>query len=464
MITDHNNLRQARYQMFNALYVVFGAFNDVDNLESYISKRMRQPQSENEIHTIEIQAFVKRILSSERPSEPEIATVESIPDNANIKSKLQRSIDCWLKEIESLFPLADGENVELDGVTVTFLTKDWLYYGSGTPLVKQVTNMAIIYFLRPDLKVEDGQLKNIASTDITVSSDIINSSMLAAARYSGDINWDAGLKNIVNGLAKVTPPPYKYGVMLLLSVWLSSDKVNWNEVYGHVREIVTQELDKQTINGTFRELKGIIDFFSTEYKHLREDPKTTKETLQTKLQPYDNKLFINIISLFQDDGYAKASLGNFLQAATTHLVLFQELAIQDPNHQSDPNNSPYAKTLADKARSYADHVDKVIQTIIEERLNQVSNLYIHERCRTIQRDLVCNYSFHFKDVKTNYESSSICTSGSEKELEKKRGEAQKVLEDYKNSLRVKVEKELDENAGNIARKWRDLANNPVPKK
>ncbi len=458
--------------MSSKIHVVFGSISKTENIENYIQAKICKPKSENysdieeEVQTLEVHKMAQQLTKTLTSlSEPEIATLNNIPNAIDIQKKLQDDIDCFIRETDAILPLAANEKILPNGKTVSFLLKDWKGYKQGTPFVKRVTNISVLYFFRPDLKMEEGQLLDISRPDAEMPSHLLNFPLQTGAGLSADADWTAGIKVLVDGLMGMAPPPFDLlGAALLAMVWPNGSSTNWEIIYESIRQIIIEELDKQTLTNTYAELRGVLDYVSSEYVHLAEDPKTPKETLQEKLEFYNHTLYTKILSIFQDDRYANASLGNFLVAASAHLALFQERALQDPNHQGNPLNSPYTKTLIQKAQEYANHVDKVIPKIAAARVTKISGLKVDQKCTASSiGDLICSYSYYYTDQKTGKNSELIGREPGEKALEKKwKAKADKHRTDYITSVRNSTTAALQMTAGTVAKKWRELANNPIP--
>ncbi|MFD2564596.1 insecticidal delta-endotoxin Cry8Ea1 family protein [Aquimarina rubra] len=461
--------------MSSKVHIVFNTISDKDNLEGYINEKICKTvhfkttafsNIDDQIRASKIKE-IAQTLSSERrtSSEPKVATTENIPNGLEIQQKLKQQIDCFLQETDAILPLGIGEEIIPNGQTASYLVEDWKNYKKGTPFVKRVTNKSTLYFFRPDLIIENGELKDISVADIEMPSDLINLSLLSGQTYAQDVDWTKGVKVLLDSLNGAAPPPLNIlGAALLAMVWPNGGDTDWEVIYDNIRKIIIEELDKKTLTDTYAELSGVLDYISSEYRHLADDPKTPKETLQSKLEFYNHTLYTKILSIFQDTRYANAALGNFLIAASTHIALFQERALQDPNHLTDPSNSPYAKTLSQKAKEYANHVDAVIPKLVESRAKEIGGLKVKKDCTVSSiGDLICSYSYYYADKKTGKNSKDIGREGGEKALEKKcKSKAEKHRKDYIKQVKDGTNKKLQETAGEVAKKWRTLAENPIP--
>jgi len=461
--------------MSSKIHIVFNEVTDLDNLEGYINQKICTPLTNKRTSSLSLEDQVKALRMKEMAQNitsnletnltPKIATTENIENGLNIQKKLRQEIDCFLDETDTVLPLGIDEEIQPNGKIVSFLLEDWKTYKKGTPFVKRITNSSVLYFFRPDLRIENGKLQNISKPDPEMPSDYINVSLLSGQGYSQGVDWTSGVKVLLDALMGAAPPPLNVlGAALLASVWPNGANTDWEVIYSNIRKIIIEELDKKTLTDTYAELSGVLDYISSEYKHLADDPNTPKETLQSKLEFYNHTLYTKILSIFQDKRYANAALGNFLVAATTHLTLFQERAIQDPNHIADPSNSPYAKTLSQKAKEYADHVTVTIPKLVESRAKEISGLKIKKDCTVSSiGDLICSYSYYYTDKKTGANSKNIGREGGEKALEKNcKTKAEKHRNDYIKQVKDNMNKELQETAGAVAQKWRTLAENPIP--
>jgi len=458
--------------MSSKVHIVFGNISKTENIENYIQEKICNPNSENysdieeKVQAIEVHKMAQQLAKTLATlTEPEIATLENIPNGVAIQKNLQKDIDCFIRETDAILPLSVSEKVVSNGKTVSFLLKDWKGYKQGTPFVKRTTNLSVLYFFRPDLRIENGRLLDVSKPNIELPFRAMNLPLQTGTGFSSGADWTDGVKVLVDGLMGMAPPPFDLlGAALLAMVWPNGSSTNWEVIYESIRQIIIEELDKQTLTNTYAEMRGVLDYVSSEYVHLAEDPKTPKETLQSKLEFYNHTLYTKIVSIFQEDRYAHASLGNFLVAASTHLALFQERALQDPNHLQDPLNSPYTKTLIQKAQEYANHVDKVIPKIAAARATKISGLKVDQKCTASSiGDLICSYSYYYTDLKTGKNSKLIGREPGEKALEKKwKTKAEKHRQNYITSVKNNTTAALQMTAGTVAKKWRELADNPIP--
>ncbi|WP_299314442.1 insecticidal delta-endotoxin Cry8Ea1 family protein [uncultured Aquimarina sp.] len=461
--------------MSSKVHIVFNTINDKDNFEDYVNEKICKPlhiktttfsDIDDQIRTLKIKEMVQTLSSDRKAtSEPKVATTENVPNGLEIQQKLKPQIDCFLQETDAILPLGINEQIIPNGQTSSYLLEDWKNYKKGTPFVKRITNKSTLYFFRPDLIVENGELKDISADTIELPSDLINLPLLSGQNYAIDADWTSGVKVLLDALMGAAPPPLNVlGAALLAMIWPNGANTNWEVIYDNIRKIIIEELDKKTLTDTYAELSGVLDYISGEYINLAEDPKTPKETLQSKLEFYNHTLYTKILSIFQDKRYANAALGNFLIAASTHLTIFQERAFQDPNHTNHPSASPYAKTLSQKAIEYAAHVEAMIPKLVASRVKEIGSLKIKKDCTVSSiGDLICSYSYHYIDGKTGKQSKDIGREGGEKALEKKcKTKAEKHRNDYIKSVKDTTNKKLQETAGEVSKKWRKLAKNPIP--
>ncbi|WP_298548240.1 insecticidal delta-endotoxin Cry8Ea1 family protein [uncultured Aquimarina sp.] len=461
--------------MSSRVHIVFNKITELNNLEGYVNEKICKPPTsktmtfsniEDQVKVLRTQEMIQSITSNlSADLEPKIATIENISNGLEIQQNLKQQIDCFIQETDAVIALGIGEEIVPNGQTASYLLEDWKNYKKGTPFVKRVTNKSTLYFFRPDLIIEDGKLKDISQEDIEMPSDLINLSLLSGQVYAQDADWTKGVKVLLDALMGTAPPPLNIlGAALLAMVWPNGGDTNWQVIYDNIRKIIIEELDRKTLTDTYAELSGILDYISSEYKHLAEDPKTPKETLQSKLEFYNHTLYTKILAIFQEERYANAALGNFLIAASTHIALFQERALQDPNHLTDPSNSPYAKTLSQKAREYATHIDTVIPKLAASRVTKISGLKIYPDCTASSTgDLICSYSYYYVDSKTGKKSKYIGREAGKKALEKKcKANAEKHRKEYIAQVKANTTKQLQDTAGKVGEKWRMLAENPIP--
>lgn len=95
-------------------------------------------------------------------------------------------------------------------------------------------------------------------------------------------------------------------------------------------------------------LNIVVVAVQNDYAALKANPAITPRQLNTEISGHADFLYDQVILKLRHP----VTVPVYLMAAAMHLALIQEQAITDPDHQSQPNLSPFAQTLRDRANDY----------------------------------------------------------------------------------------------------------------
>jgi hypothetical protein len=169
------------------------------------------------------------------------------------------------------------------------------------------------------------------------------------------------------------PIPGPFGALIMSSIFPSGGLPSYfNQVYQQIRQIVREEITQDDIDLINGKVNGIQNWIATTYTSLKLDPARTPSELLAALTPFVDDLFENVIGVLTQEHYAQPGFSVFLIAAGVHLSLLQEQALNDPDHQDEPSDSPFARSAALNAANYADFIDKHWPDLLAGRGNQVS--------------------------------------------------------------------------------------------
>lgn len=382
-------------------------------------------------------------------------------------NELRRRKVCMLDEVKRFFPLVDGELVEKN--SVSYLTDEWEDFPAHAIALKQVTNLSVCYYIYPDTTADlvNNQL---------VEAGLVSSGQPVRHRLMGSDspNFGEAAKTLAESMAGLMPPPMDtYGSALISLLWPSGDDAaaQWLEMYKTLQKIIKNGLAEAEISRASTKVKGFVMFLDNEYSALKKSPVSTKQNLLDALAPYDVIFFQDIVNVFMytktdEQQLAAAALANFMTGACLHINLNQERALVDPR-VTNPADSPYAHTLSNLAKTYADYAEKAAPVVKQLRMDQIgtvqssSNTYCRggraPSCTTM-------YSYWFTDSNNDYKSEEYNHNSSMKNPPDSQGDAQRALEAYKQKISQEMDDLLKSQVYDVVASLRLLAKNAFPGK
>lgn len=147
-----------------------------------------------------------------------------------------------------------------------------------------------------------------------------------------------------------------FGAMIIDAVFPSPEEVPgyFQEVYAQITKIVQQALTENEINLIEGQVIGIQNWLTTTYSKIREDESRTALERFTAVARYEAEFNTKVMGTLMQSNFALPGLPMFLTAASMHLALKQELALNDYRHQDRPGSSPYAAAVSATAQLYSD--------------------------------------------------------------------------------------------------------------
>ncbi len=152
--------------MLNPIRIVFQQIHDSVDKAKYVDDRLElllkasesdEPDGRNgeRIHRISAdhrQALIRLVLNS-RFAEPQLADVKQYPTlTSNQELIANERIQCAFNTISALNPLLPGER--LIEQQQSYLSETWMGYVPRTGVIKQVTDMATLYFVFLDCFID----------------------------------------------------------------------------------------------------------------------------------------------------------------------------------------------------------------------------------------------------------------------------------------------------------------------
>jgi hypothetical protein len=267
---------------------------------------------------------------------------------------------CVLADLLRESPLLEGEKVEED--FFTFLREPHGVVPANTPVLRRTTNMAELYYLFDDVRVENGDLQFVTPRAALPAPRAAmrlgaNASSLAVTVAKG---LGSGLVSGIGG---------KIGGLIFEAIFPPGVPSYFDEVYGEIKNIVKEEVTANSIEQINGRINGTVAWAKNTYKPRKEAGVSRKE-LSGMVSDYVNNLYREAVYTLMEPRHSKPGLPVFLVAAGTHLALMQEQALVDPE-QSDPNRSSYALSVKLSAQEYHNHAVKTFDEIMKTRLEKI---------------------------------------------------------------------------------------------
>ena len=260
------------------------------------------------------------------------------------------------EKVNDTFPLITGEN----------LLEDVLGFAGNQIFVKQMTNLATLYFTDETMVIDKAGPEPVATVD-EESIILTDNEKERAEALERVLNM--ALK-IGKGVSAVVPPPFKTvlsgvfeGFDFFLSLTTKPQHEKDNELLiQRIAEVCYKAAwdanIRQTVTTQAGRIFGIVKGMARGYGPQKEDGAPPDKLERDYLMPYYRDLneILGILSL---NAYAEASLPEYCLAATTLFSVLQELAVLDTKH-TNPFDSKHCKALQEKECSdHRNHVMRV---------------------------------------------------------------------------------------------------------
>lgn len=412
---------------------VYGSSSTDKPLESYELKRL-------------VRAYQIHLKHNDQlPMTSDIAD-QSIPED---KQKLIRAYASDKpKSITTDFPLVDHETIQQD--SLCFLTQPWDVFPVGTLILRRVTNFSQTLFIDPFCTL------NIKTHDIELRT---YESFMHQNQENQIPDFAEQARRIAEALTGKAPSPWdKIASKLLQYVWPTEDEAakQWEMVFKRITQIVKKALAEDKVKTAIKVLRGFISFHSTQYVHLRDDPKISKKQRMAALMNYDHDFYTKIVNELSPNISDKANheiaisaLANFLLGANLHLALTQERALQDPSE-----SHAYHKTVISLASSYSEYAASMKDVMIDYRTGMITK--VKNSCNALGNYYYFNDNFTGKEVERIYFNS--------KNIIEMKNEIDKLRNKKIGNLYSEQAGIFRKNIHPIIKAWEKLKTNPVPDK
>jgi hypothetical protein len=227
--------------------------------------------------------------------------------------------------------------------------------------------MSEVFYLFDDVQVIAGDLR------FTEPEPVPQTTVPRAGRIEakGKVNAAFIGKSLAGGL--VSGIGGKIGGLIFEAIFPPGVPDYFDEVYQEIGKVVKSELTQSTIDQINGRINGVVAFMKNTYRP-RKDGGAPREELLNMVTPYVNLLYTDAVYTLMEQRYAKPGLSVFNLAAGVHLGLMQEQALVDPR-QPDASKSSYAISVKLSAQTYADHLNKNFDAIVNDRKGFVDLKY-----------------------------------------------------------------------------------------
>jgi|GEM_PF-2825690 len=417
------------------------------------------------LHAETLNKYVAELSSMVGTTSPPLAASVDLTQLPYRKAEIiRRRRDCMIDEVSRLFPLVDGELVEED--IASYLESDWVGFPVGAVVLKRLTNMAVTYYVYPNIRAD-------ATNGELVEHELVQAhSELLALRAEEMPNFGAVAKTLAEGLAGLAPAPFNVlGAALISAFWPSANDAatQWKQIYEDLQKIVKNALAEDNVSQASAKIQGFVLFLDNEYKALKDTPNVSKKSLLDALTPYDTAFFLDIVNVFMythttDSGVTSASLANFMTGACLHLALNQERALVDPT-ASKASDSAYAKSVSNLAATYASYARQMAPNVKDLRLKQIGQVQSssNTHCGSgSSASCTTSYYFWFTDSNNNYRSANYSYHSAQKNPPNSEGDAKAARDKYYSDVSTSMDATLQSQVYDVANSWDKLVGNPVP--
>jgi hypothetical protein len=435
-------------------------FNKVfkDSPDSYIREKLKRslrrfPERAALLGDEFIEKQVAGAVNNHLGASVPVALPEDIYEiTAEQTAEIKARERCALADLMRESPLLEGELVEED--FFTFLREPHGIVPASTAVLRRRTNMAELYYLFDDVRVENGDL-HFATPPATPSLPRLMKVGAGTESFAVTVAKSLGT-GLVSGIGG------KIGALIFDAVFPPGVPSYFDEVYAEIRNIVREEVTANSIEQINGRINGTAAWVRNTYRPRRESGVSRRE-LSGMVSDYVNNLYREAVYTLMEPHYARPGLTVFLVAAGTHLALMQEQALVDPE-QSDPNKSSYALSVKLSAQEYSNHAVKTFDEIMKTRLEMIKLQYdpfIPESC-DYSSTCVTKSRYRWHDQHDNtYGRHFEAYKDKDKNYHSGEQEAEADRQSHISSVRSRLTERLG-NPRAIAEGWLKLKDRPIP--
>ncbi|HEU0050106.1 MAG TPA: insecticidal delta-endotoxin Cry8Ea1 family protein [Nitrososphaera sp.] len=310
--------------------------------------------------------------------------------------------------------------------------------------------MAELFYLFDDVQVVAGDLLFIEPEPVPYTTVVAPPRAALKASFNASSIGKGLASGLVSGIGG------KIGGLIFEAIFPPGVPDYFDEVYKEIGKIVKSELTQSTIDQINGRINGVVAWAKNTYKP-RKEAGTPRDELLNMVSGQVNLLYTEAAYTLMEPRYAKSGVTVFMVAAGVHLGLMQEQALVDPR-QPDPGKSSYAISVKLNAQTYADHLVKTFDALVNDRKNLVDIAYdpiVFDNPPPKDR-----YRFHDKLTDTR---GNIHEQYMDKDKKNHTGE-EEAEADRQNYLPGVVNKLTNDlgNPGNTASQWLKLTTKPIP--
>jgi hypothetical protein len=413
----------------------------------------------------------KLVDNAHRRGRPVSLPLAKKKDFPRLTEKQQRAVarktKLFIAAVDRLSPLLKGERKQKDDFC-TYLIEGFRDYPSGTPALVRKTNYATICYIFEDVLVDPEtadvtyQMPRVLGTagvpemdqhiEVWMSANIPSAAMPKPEKI---------LEQLAKGLVGLLPGAYgKIGVTLLNILIPSGGGLNYNQLLDNVSTIIADANRRQTISTQGGILNGVVSYINGNYIPQRDAKRSSKGELFNLLNPQLADIY-KVIGVLKQEEFEKGGISTFISAVTHKYLIYQEMAVQDPD-VTNPKDSSKATSIRHDAKEDAMHVLSVLDKLQKE-FDDYLNDWINHISRVRIRITDCpKNEYYFHDSHSNYRSPYFEQSGCKDDP---RARAEKARNSYISSVRKQYsEKHQDQLPWmrDVAHSWEKLIDKPLP--
>lgn len=284
---------------------------------------------------------------------------------AEQEAQIEARKRCALANLLRESPLLKGETVQED--LFTFLQQPFETLPVNTTVLRRTTNLAELFYLFDDVQVVAGDLLFIEPEPVPHTTAVTPS----RAALKASFNASSIAKGLAGGL--VSGIGGKIGGLIFEAIFPPGVPDYFDEVYKEIGKIVKSEITQNTIDQINGRINGVVAWMKNTYKPRKESG-ASRDELSGMISRQVELLYTEAAYTLMENRYAKSGISVFMVASGVHLALMQEQALVDPR-QPDPGKSSYAISVKLNAQTYADHLGKTFDALVNDRKNLVDIAY-----------------------------------------------------------------------------------------
>jgi hypothetical protein len=392
-------------------------------------------------------------------------------DFPSLTEQQKRSIDkktkLFVAAVDGLSQLLDGE-IKQEEDFVTYLCEEFRGYARGTPVLVRITNYSTIcyifenvsfnaktvdvYYQVPKVLGTAGELEIDQQIDAWMKANIPSAATPKAEEIIG---------KLAKGLTGLLPAPYNViGATLLNIIVPSGGGIDYNQLLNDIATIIADANRRQTISTQGGILNGVIDYVNGNYIPQRDAKRSSKTELFNLINPQLADVY-KVIGVLKQDEFKKGGISTFISAVTHKYLLYQEMALQDPDVTS-PNDSSKATSIRHDAKDDSEHALTVINELQKE-FDKYLNDWIKQISPVHIRITDCpKNEYYFHDSHTGYRSPYFEQCGCKDDP---RARAEQARSKYISSIHQKYSKDHQDQLPwmrEVASNWKKLTEQPLP--